>query len=81
MTNETVLDGEGKTTMTPYQDGKERVKQKNPKEWFDAPPLLDAVLTYISFVIFLILGHLADFLRRIGIKWDRKYINPIENVS
>ena len=39
-----------------------------PKEEFPEPPLFDAVFTYISYGLLLIMGHISDFLRRFGLK-------------
>lgn len=39
-----------------------------PKESFQEPPLLEAVFTYISYGLLIIMGHISDFLRRFGLK-------------
>lgn len=39
-----------------------------PKESFQEPPLLQAVFTYISYGLLIIMGYISDFLRRFGLK-------------
>ena len=39
-----------------------------PKESFQEPPLFEAVFTYISYGLLIIMGHISDFLRRFGLK-------------
>ena len=39
-----------------------------PKEYFHEPPLLEAVFTYISYGLLIIMGHISDFLRKFGLK-------------
>ena len=39
-----------------------------PKESFQEPPMLEAVFTYISYGLLIIMGHIIDFLRRCGLK-------------
>ena len=39
-----------------------------PKESFQEPPLFEAVFTYISYGLLIIMGHISDFLRRMGLK-------------
>ena len=52
-------------------DREPKVKKKRdyePKEVFTEPPLFEAVFTYISYGLLLIMGHISDFLRRFGLK-------------
>lgn len=58
---------------TPFAgSGREpKVRKKldyEPKEVFPEPPLFEAVFTYISYGLLIIMGHISDFLRRIGLK-------------
>ena len=39
-----------------------------PKEQFPEPPLFEAVFTYISYGLLIIMGHISDFLRKFGLK-------------
>lgn len=39
-----------------------------PKEVFPEPPLFEAVFTYISYGLLIIMGHISDFLRKFGLK-------------
>lgn len=44
--------------------------KRTPKEEFPDPPLVKAVLTHLGYGIMIILGHIIDFLRRLGLKSD-----------
>ena len=41
-----------------------------PKESFPEPPLMKAVFTHLGYGIMILLGHILDFLRRLGLKSD-----------
>lgn len=44
--------------------------KRTPKEEFPDPPLVKAVLTHLGYGILIILGHITDFLRRLGLISD-----------
>ena len=48
-----------------YKHGKTR---SPPKDSFEDYPLVQAIFTYISYGVLIIVGHTADFLRKIGLK-------------
>ena len=48
-----------------YKHGKTR---SPPKDSFEDYPLVQAVFIYISYGLLIIVGHTADFLRKIGLK-------------
>ena len=76
MTKEAAMrvDGVGKKTdLSSAKSGEARTSKLSrvmPRESFEAPPLIHAVLTYISYAILFIFGQVADLLRRLGIKKD-----------
>ena len=43
-------------------------QRRHPKEVFDDPPLVRAVLTYVSYLVLYVVSLVSDFLRRIGLK-------------
>ena len=43
-------------------------KKRVPKETFDPPPLLQSVLTYITYLMLYVFGLVSDFLCRVGLK-------------
>ncbi len=43
-------------------------RRRVAKEHFYQPPLLKAIFTYISYGIIILLGHIHDFLRKLGLK-------------
>lgn len=54
--------------------------KKQPKEHFEEPPLFDAVATYVCYGLLIIVGHISDFLRKIGLK-DSGPTGKLKNVS
>ena len=52
-----------------FPEGK--VRRIMPKETFEPPPMLSALCTYISYAVLIVFGHIADFLRRLGLKKDK----------
>ena len=43
-------------------------RARAPKETFEQPPLGKAIWTYISYGLLIILGHIHDLLRKLGLK-------------
>lgn len=43
-------------------------RKRIPKEHFEQPPLVKAIWTYIGYGIVILLGHLHDLLRKLGLK-------------
>lgn len=65
------MNGEVRVASSAVQNGDvQGVKKpkKEIKEHFDEPPLLQAVCTYICYGLLIIVGHISDFLRKIGLK-------------
>ena len=50
-----------------------------PKELFEDYPLIEGVFTYLSYGVLLILGHISDFLVKIGLKKVKGY--TVQDVS
>ena len=50
-----------------------------PKELFEVYPLIEGVFTYLSYGVLLILGHISDFLVKIGLKKVKGY--TVQDVS
>ena len=53
-------------------------RRKMPKENFPDPPLLKAVFTHLGYGIMILLGHVIDFLRKLGLKSD-PYTESMKN--
>ena len=51
---------------------------KMRKESFPEPPLMKAVFTHLGYGIMILLGHILDFLRRLGLKSD-PYSKALKN--
>ena len=64
------LESGKRADVSPKEEATTKQPKFTPRESFEPPPLLHAVLTYISYAILFIFGHIADFLRRLGIKKD-----------
>jgi len=65
------MNGEVRVASSAVQNGDvQGVKKpkKEIKEHFDEPPLFQAVCTYICYGLLIIVGHISDFLRKIGLK-------------
>lgn len=58
--------------------GMAKTPKKMPKETFPDPPLLKAVFTHLGYGIMIILGHVIDFLRKLGLKSD-PYTESMKN--
>jgi hypothetical protein len=43
-------------------------QQRTPKEVFEPPPLLRAVMTYISYIVLYAVSLVGDTLRKLGLK-------------
>ena len=56
-------------------------EREMPKETFEAPAMLTALCTYTSYAVLIIFGHLADFLRKMGLKSDKIFLNVKGGVS
>lgn len=85
MTKEAAMrvDGGGKKTdLFSARSGEARTKLSRvmPRESFEAPPLIHAVLTYISYAILFIFGQVADILRRLGIKKDLYTVKDVSTL-
>ena len=52
--------------------------KKLPKERYPEPPLLRAILTYMSYAILIVLGHINDYLRKIGLRKEG-YTDQLKN--
>ena len=61
--------GKGDVSTEAVPEGK--VRRVMPKETFEPPPMLSALCTYISYAMLIIFGHIADVLRRLGLKKDK----------
>ena len=48
------------------------------QESFTEPPLMKAVFTHLSYGILILLGHVWDFLRKLGLKHD-PYTEALKN--
>lgn len=62
-----------KEEALPAQNGFSKAPPKPrryAKEVFEEPPLFRAVMTYISYGLLTLIGHVVDFLRRIGVVKD-----------
>ena len=74
MTVSGVANGSVKSTIEAAVESEREPKARRrgidyqPKERFQEPPLLEAVFTYISYGLLIIVGHIMDFLRRVGLK-------------
>lgn len=64
------------TADAPTSGGK--VPSRMPKESFPDPPLLKAVFTHLGYGILIIIGHVIDFLRKLGLKSD-PYTEALKN--
>lgn len=53
-------------------------RKRVPKETFPDPPLLKAVFTHLGYGIMILLGHVIDFLRKLGLKSD-PYTESMKN--
>ena len=65
--------GEADKASLPAQNGFSKAPlrpRRYPKEVFEEPPLFRAVMTYISYGLLILIGHVVDFLRRIGVVKD-----------
>ena len=58
--------------------GMGKVPRRTPKELFPDPPLLKAVFTHLGYGILIIIGHVLDFLRKLGLKSD-PYTEALKN--
>ena len=56
----------GKTGHLPPRQRPTRL----PKESYPKPPLMEAVLTYINYLILYVMGHINDFLRKVGLRTE-----------
>ena len=74
------LSGDDQVTPTSPAEGQAKKEPKCPKETFDPIPMLDAVCTYISFAVVFMFGHLAELLRKLGIRNDGAEYNPTKDV-
>ncbi len=45
-----------------------RKRTRVPQEHFEQPPLVKAIWTYISYGLIILLGHIHDLLRKLGLK-------------
>ena len=64
------MNGEVKFAGSALQNGDvQAVKKpkKEIKEHFQEPPLFQAVCTYICYGLLILVGHITDFLKRIGL--------------
>lgn len=69
------------TPTTSAEEGQTtKVRRKCPKETSDPIPMLDTVCTYISFAVVLMFGHLAELLRKLGIRNDGASFYPVKDV-
>ena len=73
MTVSGVANGSVRSTVEATVDSEREPKVRKgvdyqPKETFQEPPLFEAVFTYISYGLLIIVGHIIDFLRRVGLK-------------
>ena len=56
----------GKTLHLPPRQRPKRL----PKESYPKPPLKEAVLTYMNYAILYVMGHINDFLRKVGLRTE-----------
>ena len=77
MTKEAIVrvsQGEKTSGISSADEAKKEKQRRVPKESFPPPPLFDAVCTYISYGLVIIFGHIADFMRRLGLRSDAKLV-------
>lgn len=82
MTREATMrfEGEKKTELiSAAGEANTKLPKVVPHESFEPPPLIHAVLTYISYAIMFIFGQIADFLRRMGIKKDLYAVKEVSS--
>lgn len=58
-----------------------KLKHVPAEESFEPPAMLTAVCTYISYAVLIIFGHIADILRRLGLKRDKVFAGSLGVVS
>ncbi len=60
------------STNTGYKHGRTR---EPPKESFEIYPMIEAVFTYLSYGMLIVIGHITEFLLKIGLKSSRIFKN------
>ena len=45
-------------------------RKLDPREEFPEAPLMKAVFTHLSYGLLILIGHVLDFLRKVGLKSD-----------
>lgn len=59
--------GGNDTHLDPVEEAG-KMPRKRPKETFELPTLMQTVMVYSCYFILTLFGHLAEFLRKIGLK-------------
>jgi len=54
--------------MSPSKVTNKFNRSRVPKETFEDYPFIEGVATYLSWGLLIIVGHISDFLIRIGLK-------------
>ena len=68
----------GSTAAAKSKPAMSKPGRPRARESFPEPPLMKAVLTHLEYGILIILGHVWDFLRRLGLKRD-PYTEALKN--